>query len=74
MRKLDGTGLQTALVFPRKQPEENTHETLVPLGVVVLKTNLELDGLNEVPLLTTGLLVVLEGGLVEDGPDRPSHA
>lgn len=74
MRKLDGTGLQTILDFPKKAVRRNTHETLVPLGVVVLKTNLELDGLNKVPLLTTSLLVVLEGGLVEDGPDRPSHA
>ena len=33
---------------------DGARETLVPLGVVVLETNLELDGLDEVTLLLLG--------------------
>jgi hypothetical protein len=42
---------------------DGSRESLVPLGVVVLETDLEFDGLDEVPLLSTGLLVGLQGGL-----------
>ena len=57
-----------------------THETLVPLGVVVLQTDLELDGLDEVPLLSDGGAIVvllslsLEGRLHKQGLDGGSHA
>jgi len=34
----------------------NTGETLIPLGIVILKTNLELNGLAEFPLLISGFL------------------
>jgi len=57
-----------------------THETLVPLGVVVLQTDLELDGLDEVPLLSDGGTIVvllslsLEGRLHKQGLDGGSHA
>ena len=34
---------------------DGTRETLVALGVVVLETNLELDGLDEVALLLDGV-------------------
>lgn len=53
---------------------DGSRESLVPLGVVVLETDLEFDGLDEVPLLSTGLLVGLQGGLGEKGLDRRSHA
>jgi len=36
---------------------DGSRETLVTLGVVVLETNLELDGLDEVPLLLSGRLI-----------------
>jgi hypothetical protein len=57
-----------------------TYETLVPLGVVVLQTDLQLDGLNEVPLLSDGgsilvlLSLSLEGRLQEQSLDGGSHA
>lgn len=38
---------------------DSSRETLITLGVIVLKTNLELDGLNEVAALLAGV------GLVE---------
>ena len=44
-----------------------SRETLVTLGVVVLETNLELDGLDEVALL-------LAVGLGEELLDRAPHA
>lgn len=40
-----------------------SRESLVTLGVVVLETDLEFDGLDEVPLFSTGLLVGLQRGL-----------
>ena len=46
---------------------DGTRETLVTLGIVVLETNLELDGLNKVaPLLAVGL--------GEELLDRAPHA
>jgi hypothetical protein len=42
---------------------DGSRESLVPLGVVVLETDLEFDGLDKVPLLSTGLLVGLQGRL-----------
>ncbi len=51
-----------------------THETLVTLRVVVLETDLELDSLDEVTLLTDSGSLSLEGRLVEDGLDHGSHA
>jgi hypothetical protein len=53
---------------------QSTHETLVPLGVVVLEADLELDGLNKVTLLAAGLLEGLLPGLGEEGLDGGSHA
>lgn len=53
---------------------DGTRETLVTLRVVVLESDLELDGLDKVPLFTTGLLVGVQGGLGEKGLDRRSHA
>jgi hypothetical protein len=53
---------------------DGTRESLVTLGVVVLETDLEFDGLNKVPLLSTGLLVGLQGRLGEEGLDGASHA
>ena len=46
---------------------DGTRETLVSLGVVVLETNLQLDGLDEVALLLTG-------GDGEQLPDGAPHA
>ena len=46
---------------------DGTRETLVALGVVVLETDLELDGLDEVALL-------LAVGLGEELLDRAPHA
>ena len=46
---------------------DGTRETLVALGVVVLETNLELDGLDEVALL-------LAVGLGEELLDGTPHA
>ena len=46
---------------------DGTRETLVALGVVVLETNLELNGLDEVALL-------LAVGLGEELLDRAPHA
>ena len=46
---------------------DGTRETLVALGVVVLETNLELDGLDEVALL-------LAVGVGEELLDRAPHA
>ena len=45
---------------------DSARETLVTLGVVVLETNLELDGLDEVTLLF--------GGAGEDFLDGTPHA
>jgi hypothetical protein len=53
---------------------DGSRESLVPLGVVVLETNLEFDGLDKVPLLSTSLLVGLQGRLGEKGLDGRSHA
>jgi hypothetical protein len=63
-----------------RQIDNSTHETLVPLGVVVLQTDLQLDGLDEVPLLSDGgsilvlLSLSLEGRLQEQSLDGGSHA
>ena len=46
-----------------------TRETLVPLGVVVLETNLKLDGLDEVALL----LAVRLGEELTDGAPHACH-
>lgn len=46
---------------------DGTRETLVALGVVVLETDLELDGLDEVSLL-------LAVGIGEEFTDRAPHA
>jgi hypothetical protein len=51
-----------------------THETLVTLGVVVLETDLQLDGLDEVSLLSTSLFPSGLAGLGENSLDRGSHA
>ena len=51
-----------------------TYETLVPLGVVVLETDLELNGLDEVSLFTTGLFPSGLTRLGDEGLDRGSHA
>lgn len=62
------------------KPCGRTHETLVPLGVVVLQADLELDGLDEVPLLSDGgailvlLSLSLEGRLLKQSLDGGSHA
>lgn len=59
---------------------DGTRETLVSLGVVVLQTDLQLDGFDEVSLLASvGTIVVLGLGslqrrLVQDGLDAGSHA
>ena len=59
---------------------DGTGESLVSLGVVVLQTDLQLDGLDEVSLLSGDgtifvlLLVSLQGGLEQDGSDAGSHA
>jgi len=53
---------------------DGTRETLVTLRVVVLETDLELDGLDEVTLLTDSGSLSLEGRLVENGLDHGSHA
>jgi len=50
---------------------DGSRESLIPLRVVVLETNLELDGLNEVPLLSS-LLVKRRGR--QKGVDEASHA
>jgi hypothetical protein len=74
-----GRGTWGNLTVPENTPL-STHETLVSLGVVVLQTDLQLDGLDEVSLLAGEgtifvlLLVSLQGGLEQDGSDAGSHA
>jgi len=46
---------------------DSSRETLIPLGIVVLETNLEFDGLNEVTLLVAV-------GFGEKLFDRAPHA
>jgi len=87
--KLDGTRLQNEDYgsgqsrFPLGDDAllaGQTYETLVPLGVVVLQSDLELNGLDKVPLLSdSGTIVVLgglslEGRLQEQSLDGGSHA
>lgn len=85
MGKLDGTRLNRgtkgeigwvldSAVALHTRERTTTHETLVTLRVVVLETDLELDGLDEVTLLTDSGSLSLEGRLVEDGLDHGSHA
>jgi len=50
---------------------DGSGESLVSLRVVVLKTNLELDGLNEVPLLAS---LLVKGGSGKKVVDESSHA
>ena len=87
--KLDGTRLQNEDYgsgqsrFPLGDDAllaGQTYETLVPLGVVVLQSDLELNGLDKVPLLSdSGTIVVLgglslKGRLQEQSLDGGSHA
>ena len=45
---------------------DSSRETLVPLGIVVLQSDLEFESLNEIPLLLLGIL--------EDFLDGATHA
>jgi len=73
--ELDSTGLKVSQVRIHScSCYRFTHETLVPLGVVVLETDLELNGLDEVSLLTTGLFPSGLTRLGDEGLDRGSHA
>ena len=62
---MSGVSKDTALdVGPGDSREtEGSGETLVTLGVVVLKGDLALDGLGEVPLLSLDLFSTLLDGL-----------
>lgn len=68
-------GSKVACRFPLRRaitrPPVSIHSPLVTLGVVVLETDLELDGLDEVTLLSA---LLLHGRGTQEGVDESSHA
>jgi hypothetical protein len=62
--------LERNIRFKRRQPEKNgldfSRETLVPLRIAILETNLQFDGLDKVSLAPVG-------GISKESLDRAPH-